>query len=221
MHNRGRAAIVHIIWAVAGVAVGATVALLWIGKLKSEWVAATGTWFGATATVLTLLWAVQTFRADQAHREQQRIDRDQAQREADEALAATQQRELLQAAAELESAARRVSVSIAGGAGQGSGSDLLMTSVHLSVTNDTAGPVTIKELRFLPPLVAKSYPQVPLRLQSNETRQEQVQVELINVESHELSGAPLTRFAAEIVYGLDGRLWTRTSVDDSTPTLLE
>jgi hypothetical protein len=67
MRKRRKAAlVVHLIWAVAGIAIGETIALLWVGGLTPEWIAATGTWFGAVATVLALLWAVQTFRADQA-----------------------------------------------------------------------------------------------------------------------------------------------------------
>lgn len=80
MRKRRKALVVRPIWVAAGVAIGATIALPWAQGLTPDWIEATGTWFGAVATVLALLWAVQTFRADQAHGEEERrrVDADRA-----------------------------------------------------------------------------------------------------------------------------------------------
>lgn len=60
-------------WGLGGLTLGASLALLVLKNWTPGWVGATGTWFGAVATVLTLLWAVRSFRSDQAEREATRI----------------------------------------------------------------------------------------------------------------------------------------------------
>jgi amino acid transporter len=72
MRTRPRTLIVQLIWGIGGLAAGSALALMWFHNFTPEWVEATGTWFGAIATVLALLWAVQTFRSDQAAREEAR-----------------------------------------------------------------------------------------------------------------------------------------------------
>lgn len=145
MRKRRKAAlVVHLIWAVAGIAIGATIALLWVKGLTPEWIEATGTWFGAVATVLALLWAVQTFRADQAHREEERrrVETDRAA-----ALDAEERH--------IRTDADRVGLVFRGGAGQGSAGEQELTSVRIAVHNDTDRPVVVEEFTLDPPLALR------------------------------------------------------------------
>lgn len=119
-----RESIVRLMWAIGGAAVGAAGAIVVTRWSSSDWIEAAGTWFGGVATVLALLWAVQTFRADQQHRESER-----EQREA-EKLVAAQEREATMLAEkeerELEvlTEAKRVLVALHGGGGQGRTGDM-------------------------------------------------------------------------------------------------
>ncbi len=126
MEPQKRKVVVYLIWAVGGGAVGAAAALLWVKGLKPDWVEATGTWFGAIATVVALLWAVQTFRADQAHRDAERT-------------AAASEREDAQAKeqAGIRADAARVALALRGGGGYGHGGEKSMTGVFIDIHNDT------------------------------------------------------------------------------------
>lgn len=63
----------HVIWGLGGLTLGTSLALLVSRNWIPEWIGATGTWFGAVATVLTLLWVVRSFRSHQAERENSRL----------------------------------------------------------------------------------------------------------------------------------------------------
>jgi hypothetical protein len=168
--RRAKPVIIHIIWAVAGIAVGATVALLWVKKFESDWVGATGTWFGAIATVLTLLWAVQTFRADQAHRERERAAKEAERVQA--ILDAQRADEKAKRAAEaaLVATANRVTFRVgSGGSGEQRGSKFEITTVVLKVTNETNERVLVKSCELMPPLRAVSAVDEPVSIGARTT----------------------------------------------------
>lgn len=118
-----------------------------------------------------------------------------------------------------ETEAGLVAIAVRGGAGQGSAHELQMTSVHVDLTNDTDRLVVIDMFELEPPLIAKRYPKFPIRLPSSDVQSLVVEVELIDVDRGELSGEPLSRFAASVTYRLDGRKWIRSSLVDSRPSL--
>jgi hypothetical protein len=198
-----RAIIVPAIWAVAGLAVGGCAALLWSHGFKAGWVEATGTWFGAVATVLTLLWAVQVFRADQANRERARLD-----------AAAAAAYELEAVDERIEAEAALVTISLKGGAGHGTAPDMLMTSVNVEIRNDTTHQVTVISFGLLPPLNAKSFPAF-LPIAPMSTKSQIVEIQHIPAQPSELSGRPVDRYDAEMTYQLAGRTWLRKVSGDS------
>ncbi|MGC5225161.1 hypothetical protein ACPW96_21540 [Micromonospora sp. DT81.3] len=194
--RRRHAWIVHAMWALGGAALGAAVALIWLGDFKPEWIEATGTWFGAIATVLTLLWAVQTFRADQAARQEalEKADNDR-------------QREAAAAEAAIVADAARVEVTVRGGAGYGPDSDKQMTSVHLDIFNGSRHPVTIREIEFP---AAVELPALMVRVPAGESWTREVKISDIPADPEELSGKrTVTRLPLAIVYALEGREWRR------------
>lgn len=202
MRNRRKALLVHLIWTVAGVAVGATIALLWVKGIKAEWIEATGTWFGAVATVLALLWAVQTFRADQAHREakRQRVDADRAG-----ALDAEERR--------IRADADGVGLVLRGGAGQGSPGSQELTSVRISIHNDTGRPVIVEEFTLDPALVLRRPPATPIRIKSRESWEELLDIVPVPIAGGELSGRLLQSYGGFMSFEIHGRRWTRLAAD--------
>ncbi|MBF4513286.1 hypothetical protein ITJ66_12420 [Plantibacter sp. VKM Ac-2885] len=204
MRKRRKAAlVVHLIWAVAvavaGIAIGETIALLWVGGLTPEWIEATGTWFGAVAIVLALLWAVQTFRADQAHREEERR-RVETDREA--ALEAEERH--------IRTDADRVGLVLRGGAGQGSAGEQELTSVRIAVHNDTDRPVVVEEFTLDPPLALRP-PATPIRIMPRECWDELLEVVPVPTTGGELSGRPLKNYGGVISFEVHGRRWTRAN----------
>ncbi|MGO4594851.1 hypothetical protein AB4Z18_13635 [Leifsonia sp. 2TAF2] len=207
MRNRRKALLVHLMWAFAGIAVGAAIALVWVRGLTPDWVEATGTWFGAVATVLALLWAVQTFRADQAHREaeRQRVDADRAA-----ALDSEERR--------IRADANRVHLVLLGGAGQGSAGELELTSVRIAVHNDTDLPVIVEQITLDPTLVLRRHPATPIRIKPLEDWEDLIEVVPVPITGGELSGRPLQSYGGTIRFEVHGRMWTRASVDDQAKT---
>lgn len=203
MRKRRKAAlVVHLIWAVAGIAIGATIALLWVRGLTPEWIAATGTWFGAVATVLALLWAVQTFRADQAHREEER-----RRVETDRAAAFDAEERHIRTDAD------RVGLVLRGGAGQGSAGEQELTSVRIAVHNDTDRPVVVEEFTLDPPLALRRSPATPIRIKPRESWDELLEVVPVPITGGELSGRPLKSYGGVISFEVHGRRWTRANTD--------
>lgn len=212
--RRVKPVIVHIIWAVAGSAVGATAALLWVKKFKVEWVEAMGTWFGAIATVLALLWAVQTFRSDQAHREQERVARE-AER-AEEARAALRADEEAQRRAEdeIRRIANGVSVvahNYGGGTPlQGGGFEIHM--LRLQVTNESDERVLVKGYEVAPPLNTRFDSPEPFAVSSRSISNAELFIDPIPVTAEEFNGGKhIERFVVSITYTVAGRTWTRDS----------
>ena len=102
------------------------------GQLDPDWIQATGTWFGAVATVLTLLWAVRSFRSDQAEQEKNR----RAEHQKDKAgQIAREQTEVNQA--------KNVSISLRAGMAFGSQPEQMMQSIHLWIKNHSKNGVSV------------------------------------------------------------------------------
>lgn len=201
--------LVHSMWGVAGFALGASVALLWVQKLKPEWVEATGTWFGAIATVLAVLWAVRTFRSDQAERERVRIEEK-----------AREQQASLSAAADVKAEAGRVVIGLRGGGGYGNSGQKKMNSVHLDIFNGASKFIEQLQVQAHAPLHLKQDPGLPVRIAPGENWTELLVIEELDVRDEDLSGKALTGMQAELEFRLDGRTWLRTS-DGTEPRLLE
>ncbi|MFE4195615.1 hypothetical protein ACFRJ9_07115 [Paenarthrobacter sp. NPDC056912] len=195
--------LVPLIWGIAGLTLGACLALLIVNSWTPDWIEATGTWFGAVATVLTLLWAVRSFRSDQAEREKGR----QAEREKDNA------EQIAREEAEMKQA-RKVSISLSGGTANGSPPNQMMTSFRLRIKNHSKYGVTVHAVnlddRLKPkrPLPSEHY------LQPGEELSELIQVQDIPVQEGDLSGHYTTRFTTEVIYGINGNDWRRNSIGD-------
>ena len=200
MQSRRRSIIVHAIWAIAGGASGITVALLLVKGFEPEWIEATGTWFGAIATVLALLWAVQTFRSDQAEREAQRRRDAESEREA-----------LAAAASAHKDEAAKVVLAIRGGAGYGTVGEQKMSSIHIDFHNDSQELIVIEEVEVDAPLILRKQLRMPIRVPANWTHTELMDIEDIGAMANELSGQPLERFGARMTYRVGPRRWTRAT----------
>ncbi|WP_424449824.1 hypothetical protein [Microbacterium arborescens] len=205
--------IVHIIWAVAGFAAGAAVALLWVWRFDANWVGATGTWFGAIATVLTLLWAVQTFRADQTRREVERADQEAARVQA----AVDERREVEEAERRSQAAAveqaNRVTVAVFPNGASGRNNDMNVDSVVLRITNESRERIMFKSFKLGGPLLSRAALAEPIGIDANDTHRLTVRVARVRVSDREASGRePIARFVAEITYTVAGQTWTRSSV---------
>lgn len=133
----------------------------------------------AIATVLPLLWAVQTFRAGQAHREAQR-------RLAEDSRAEARANER----ANVRSDSAHVALALRGGAGFGDEGNKLMTSVFIDINNDTdqpvmAGSVALDEsLRILTPIPT------PIRIKPRQSWTQQFDIDPADIPDDELSGRP-------------------------------
>lgn len=195
--------ILGAMWGLGGVVVGASSAALWIQGIEPDWVEATGTWIGGVATVLALLWAVQTFRADQAARENEI-----AAREADRVATAAATE------AAVVNAASRVTMEIRGGGGYGPDGKKKMTTLHVYVHNDSAQTASILELDFDAPLQPKRLPAMPIRVRPGTTWHELIEINDIDAEASELSDAPVARFFGATIFLLDGRERRRSTTGE-------
>lgn len=175
-------------------------ALLTLKGLEPDWIEATGTWFGAVATVLALLWAVQTFRADQA-------DRDRAREEE-----ATERIQLVEAQArDVEKQAGLVTIRVRGGGGFGNAPEMRMNTVRLEITNDSRQPARVMSIELLPPLLRTGWKTDEITIPPTETYKSTLQVEEFPADEQEFSGAPMPRLKASMTFILDGRIWMANS----------
>ena len=199
MPSRIKPFIIHVIWGLGGLALGASLALLVIKNWTPDWIGATGTWFGAVATVLTLLWAVRSFRSDQAERESSRRE------EREKEVAKQMERERDQT-----KEAGNVYIALKGAAANGTSPNLMLTSVRVEIQNHAkydalVRSVTLdKALKPLKPLPAG----IPIA--AGDKFSEHVDIEEVPVLADDLSGRPMSRFAAQMSYRLDGRDWRRS-----------
>lgn len=195
--------VVHVMWLIAGLVLGATAALLWVKELHPDWVQATGTWVGGVATVLTLLWAVRVFRTDQAHREAERQRRHE---------------ESLKSAHELErqkiDEASRVWIEARGGAGHGVGENMKMTSLNLYFHNTTDRAVSVEVLEFDEPLQSSARIKTPVHLPPNDTVRLRPKVEAVPILREELSDKPLKSYSVRIIYTINGEKWMRKAGEE-------
>ncbi|QHC72227.1 hypothetical protein [Rathayibacter sp. VKM Ac-2801] len=200
MTSRRNALITNLTFGVGGLALGACLATVIDGRWTADWVGATGTWFGSIATVLALLWAVQSFRADQADREQTRAearDREDVERRERE------ESELAQA--------RNVSIALRGGAAYGDGPNQMLTGVHVDISNDSKNIVVVSRFRLDEKLrPTKALPD-DLRVLAGQTLRTSIDVEPTAAQSGEASGGRLTRLTADMDYRIGDRNWSRSS----------
>lgn len=183
-------------WALGGGVVGASATGLFIQGADPNWVEAAGTWFGAIATVLALLWAVQTFRTDQASRDAE------IQRREREGVAEAEALEV-----KLRSMAEKVVLELRGGGGHGTSPYQVMTSLHLLVHNDSDQRVSIHEIELDPLLRLKHALTFPVRVQSGETWRSTVDIEEVPAKPDELSDRPVPRFSGSVTYLINGQEW--------------
>lgn len=196
---RHNSKLAYAMWGIGGVSVGACVATVVDGRWSPEWVGATGTWFGGIATVLALLWAVRSFRSDQADRADAR-----AEVRAQE-LVAEMKRELRASAN-----AKNVSISLQGGAGFGGG-PWKMTSVHVIVQNDSDHDVLVTDWHVDDALQPNTQRPRRLRVPSGTMHRETYDIQELPADKTELSGGRLTRFLASMDYSMEGIDWHRSS----------
>lgn len=205
MRNRRGSTLMYLICFLMGVAVGGAAVGFWVQHRESEWVEAYGTWFAGISTAAALLWAVNTFRADQAHR--------QAQAEAEAAAAKAAIVERGRATREVAS---RVVIDLSGGAGEGDGA--FMTSVNVKVHNDTAAVANLLSLELDPRLVPSVSLDLRTRVQPHDTWSQVIEIERIPCDRSMLSGGQLPGYWAQVDFLLLGREWQRrTGVDDVVP----
>lgn len=192
--------IVHLMWGIAGLTSGACLALLIVNNWTPDWIEATGTWFGAVATVLTLLWAVRSFRSDQAERERTRL----AENEKDKAgQLAREQAEINQA--------KNVSISLEGGAAHGSGPGQMMTSIHIRIKNRSKYGASVHAITLDKQLQPKRPLPADLYIQPGSDFHQLIEIEDVPARTEDLSGKLMTRFTAAMTYHIDGHDWCRSS----------
>jgi hypothetical protein len=149
----------------------------------AEWVETAGTWFGAIGTILTLVWAVLVFRAEQDRRAQ------------------TQKDSLLANASMFD-----VTVTVTGA--NGSGNDLLLEDVKLELVNDSSAPIRIQ--RFdLPSLTLTRFPRLPIRLSPGESAEHRVTFTPIPITSNELNTGAISALAWTMEFESSGVVWKK------------
>lgn len=195
--------IIHLMWGIAGLTLGACLALVLINNWTPDWIEATGTWFGAVATVLTLLWAVRSFRSDQAEREKTR--RTEHEKDGTERMEREQ--------ADMNQA-KSVSISLGGGAASGSPPEQMMTSIHVWVKNRSKYGVSVHAITLDEQLIpTRPWPSDPY-LQPGEDFHQLIQIQDIPARAEDLSGQLMTRFSAQMKYQINGHDWSRSSTSD-------
>lgn len=200
MQSRQRAVLVNAIWAIGGLSLGACTATVIDGRWTPEWVSATGTWFGAIATVLALLWAVVSFRTDQASREEAR-DEERARENA--STRDREDREL--------SNATNVTIALASAGGQGGRPDEWQLSyVMMKITNTSRHPALVTALSLDPQLVLTDDLPGTFLVPVGDVRHETVGIELLR-SPEGFDAAALAHFEVGMDYQLDGLKWHRSA----------
>ena len=193
----------YFIWAIGGIAVGATGALLWVKGLTSDWVEATGTWFGAIATVLALLWAVQTFRADQDRRDNERKVAETSRAE-----------ESARGEAAILADAASVSLGLRGAGGHGPDGEKLMTSMFVDVHNHTDQHVTVTGVTLDEGLTMRGSMPLPIRIKPRESWTQKLDIEPTSAADEELGGRPLGTYGGVVIFNLHSREWCASTAGE-------
>ncbi|MFJ6004049.1 hypothetical protein [Arthrobacter sp. NPDC092385] len=191
--------IVPVMCGLAGSIVGMCAALLVVKDWSPDWIEATGTWFGGVGTILTLLWAVRAFRADQVAREEARDAEYTKER-------ATQ---LAREHAEMKQA-QTVSIALQGGGGIGSSPNQLMTTFHVVIKNHSEHGIVVRTVKIDDQLKLKRQVPADFYVPKGETFRDTFEIQEVPARAEELSGRPMTRFTAEMTYQLEGRDWRRS-----------
>ena len=206
MQCRRRSVLIPVMAGIGGLVLGASIALLVLHRAASEWVEAAGTWVGAVGTVFALLWAVRTFRADQADREHSR-----------KLASAERDRQAQDREQSIQDEAALVTIRVRGAVASGSDSDLTMEWVKVTIANDTTIPVRVHQVSLGGPLVRRSAIPSDIRLEHAEVKPFQVAVEPIPTSPEEMNRDSVQRFEANMTYALGGRVWTTTSAEGARP----
>lgn len=204
MPSRKSQLLVHTIWGLGGLTLGASLALLLIKNWTPDWVGATGTWFGAVATVLTLLWAVRSFRSDQAEREHTRVT------EREKEVATLMERERGEF-----TEANNVSIEIKAAAGRGSDQNKMLTSINIKILNHSRHDIVVKNFTFDEALTPRKELPTGVQILAGTAFSEIFDIIAVPAHQDDLNGRALSRFSATMSYRLDGRDWQRSS--DSSP----
>lgn len=192
--------LIHAIWGLGGLTLGASFALVVVQNWAPDWIEATGTWFGAIATVLTLLWAVRSFRSDQAERERAREEEHQKE------VAAAAERERQRA-----KEADNVTVALQGGGGYGPDTEQMMDGIHVVVQNHSKYDAIIRSISVDPDLTLLQQLPAGFRVPAGETFSKLMKIEPVPAHAEELGGRPMERFTAYMRYRLDGADWKRSA----------
>jgi hypothetical protein len=190
----------NVVFTILGLTIGACVATVVDGRWTADWVAATGTWFGAIATVLALLWAVASFRSDQADREISRgEDRTREARE----RASESERE--------EQEASRVSIAIQGGFGYANPLNAWQLSgINVRVTNLLEQAIIVKSLDVDPRLVLEAGPLAEYLVNARETKRTRVDLVTSTWEGN-VTEEGLAELTISMRYVIGSTTWRRSS----------
>lgn len=210
MASQRTSRLVNFIWALGGLTLGACLALLVLKNLDPNWVVATGTWFGAVVTVLTLLWAVRAFRSDQAEREVTRKDEHEKEVKVG-----------VQRARKANVEASQVTVAMKGGAANGTPPNQMMTSLHIVIHNHSKYSTVIKHIALDDALIPKTPLENGFSIPAGETYRKIIEIRDVPARKEDLSGKPMTRFTAQITYRLNGSGWRRDSDNEQAVAIEE
>lgn len=194
---------------------GLSTAILITGHFTPDWFAATGTWVGAFATAAAVIWAVEAFRRESRHREEERVAAER-EREHQSALA-----KLAREASEAVNAAG-VKIRCFGESGSMGGpkEPARMTTIIVEIANGSSEVVDIEGID-LPGVVMAGggVRQFVLPMRAGDVVRKSVQTGPFAAENHEFMGAPLTFSTPVVTYRMDGVLWRRRG-DTAAPERL-
>lgn len=146
----------------ASAGLSACIATVVDGRWTPDWVAAAGTWAGSIGTVAALLWAVASFRSDQADRDLFRLEE------------ATREEE------RQEQEAGQVSIVVISGLEWRDQMDLsYLGSISVLVTNKSERTVIVKSFKVDDSLTPLSLPIAEFLIPAGESRTESVVIESI------------------------------------------
>lgn len=149
----------------------------------AEWVETAGTWFGAVGTILTLVWAVLVFRAEQDRRTQAHED-------------------------SLRANASMFDVTVTVVSVHHSGGDQLLEDVKVELVNDSSAPVRIHRLEF-PSLTVTQSPRLPIRLSPGEPAEHWIEFTPFAITSDELNTGAISALEWTMEFESSGVIWKK------------
>lgn len=149
----------------------------------AEWVETAGTWFGAVGTILTLVWAVLVFRAEQDRRAQAQAD-------------------------VLRDNASMFDVTVTADSAHRSGSDLLLEDVKVELVNDSSAPVRVYRLEF-PSLTVTRAPRLPIRLRPGQPVDHRVEFTPFPITNNQLNTGAISALEWRMEFESSGVRWKK------------